>query len=68
MRRPQKQSVTKEQLSIRSGDPVIYRNDLGENIGSVATSESWQLGHGDWVIKLEGVSGGYDLSRVRLRK
>lgn len=64
IRRPRKQKVTEAQLAIRDGDSVVYKNDQGFAEALTAKSDPWQLGHGDWVIKLEGKSGGYDLSRV----
>ena len=27
-------------------------------------SEPWQLGHGEWVVLVTGITGGYQLTRV----
>ncbi len=51
---------------IKKGDKVIYTDDFGKQHETTATSKPWQLGHGDWVIKLDGIRGGYDLERVQL--
>jgi hypothetical protein len=67
MRRPPKQNVTAAQLALKTGDPVNLLDDFGNTKETIARSEPWQLGHGDWVIKVEGVSGGYDLSRITPR-
>lgn len=68
MKRPKKQRVTQGQLAIKTGDDILVRLDSGIRMSAKAASEPWQLGHGDWVIKVEGISGGYDLSRVETRK
>lgn len=52
---------------LRPGDRVVVRMDHGHPVGDdiyTVKHEPWQLGHGAWVIGLEGISGGYDLSRV----
>lgn len=56
---------TKRQLSIKEGDAVLVTNDSGLIIPSKARSDPWKLGHGQWVIKVEGVSGGYALNRIQ---
>lgn len=38
--------------------------DSGEVRETTLTCLPWQLGHGVWVAKIEGVSGGYDCSRI----
>ena len=55
--------VTEEQLAIKPGDLVEVTRDDGSKEERKAISEPWQLGHGDWVVKLEGISGGYALDR-----
>jgi hypothetical protein len=57
--------VTPRQLGINSGDPVMVELDNRTRLKATALSSPWQLGHGQWVIKVSGISGGYDLSRVR---
>lgn len=48
-----------------SGTSVIVIRDDGAEWHTKTRSEPWQLGHGQWVVALEGKAGGYDLSRVR---
>jgi hypothetical protein len=50
----------------RLGDRVKpVRKDNGRTVRTVTTSMPWQLGHGAWVVKLEGFgAGGYDCGRV----
>jgi len=33
---------------------------------TVTTSEPWQLGHGEWVVKVEGKSGGWCCSMMEI--
>jgi hypothetical protein len=65
MNRPSPQRVTPEQLAIRTGDNVQVTMDDKTVRATRAASDPWQLGHGAWVIKLDGISGGYDLSRCK---
>lgn len=65
MRRPPKQKVTTAQLALRVGDSVVVNLDNGTAKITTVVCDPWQLGHGDWVIKLAGISGGYDLERVK---
>lgn len=46
------------------GTSVDVVTDSGLIIETKTASEAWALGSGDVLIKLEGKSGGYDLSRV----
>ncbi len=58
-------AVAKDQLALKPGDwAIVTRDDERDEIRKVR-SEPWQLGHGEWMIKLEGVSGGFMLSRCR---
>lgn len=41
----------------------VLRDD-GSFTPSRVTGSPWKLGHGDWVVGLEGFSGGYDVMRV----
>lgn len=56
---------TDAQLSLKVGDSVEVTRDLGEVETRKVRTEPWQLGHGAWVIGLEGISGGYDLLRCK---
>lgn len=61
------QSVTDDQKEIPSGAEVSVRLDVGSIFETTTRSAPWQLGHGAWVVLLEGKTGGYDLSRVTRR-
>ena len=50
------------------GTPVTVTKDDGSKFETVTRSEPWELGHGEPVIKVDGIVGGYLLSRVKLRK
>ncbi len=50
-----------------SGTSVQYIDDGGLIHYTVTRSEPWQLGGGQWVVLLEGRSGGYSLNRVMFR-
>lgn len=49
---------------LKLGRLVHVTMDDGSLRTSVVTKEPWQLGHGDFVVGLEGFSGGYDVMRV----
>jgi hypothetical protein len=57
-------SETAAKLITRIGMKVSVRKDDGFSMVTVTTSAPWQLGHGAWVVKVDGVSGGYDCARV----
>ena len=48
----------------RPGAAVIVKLDNGTLKYTRTRSEAWNLGHGQPVVMLEGISGGYDLARV----
>lgn len=50
---------------VKPGSAVELTNDLGERIATKTKSEAWLLGDGTPVVKVNGVSGGYLLSRIR---
>lgn len=66
--RRRKQNVSDAMTQIPEGTKVYVRKDDGSEVETVTTSRPWQLGHGDWVVKVEGISGGYDLERITLRE
>ena len=47
------------------GMAVILTEDNGQLTHTKLTSLPWTLGHGAWVVKVEGKSGGYDCARIR---
>lgn len=49
----------------KPGTGVIVKLDGGELKYTKTRSEAWELGHGQPVVMLEGISGGYDLARVK---
>jgi len=58
---------------IKVGAPVTYWGVIKENgekydpLETVITSDAWQLGHGEIVCKVEGVSGGVLISHLEAR-
>lgn len=54
--------------ALKKGALVQVRKDDGSLVYSRCLSDPWQLGHGAWVIKLEGFSGGYAIERVYPRQ
>ena len=57
--------VTLKQLSIKIGDIVEVERDDGTKEMRPAASNPWQLGDGTWVVKLEGLPGGFALGRCK---
>jgi hypothetical protein len=53
-----------ERLLLVPGDHVLVLDDFGVEKAWVVKYPPWQLGHGEWVIGIKGISGGYLLSRV----
>lgn len=53
-----------DQLSIEIGAQVTVRKDDGSLVKTIAESKPWLLGGHTWVIKAQGISGGYALHRV----
>lgn len=49
----------------KPGCPVIVRKDDGSELQTNTRSIAWKLGHGESVVKVEGIRGCYMLSRVR---
>jgi len=53
-----------KKVSIKIGAKVRVTKDDGSVIESTVKYAPWQLGHGQWVIGIDGISGGYMLERV----
>lgn len=62
--RPTRQQVDPEMTKLPSGTLVNVHKDNGDTLVTRTRSLPWQLGHGDWVVSVEGISGGYALERV----
>ena len=58
-----KKDATLALIELRPGDFVIVTRDDGQREIRKVRSTPWQLGHGEWVVKLDGISGGFLLSR-----
>lgn len=62
-----------KELDIKIGLPVTYYKIIKLDgtklipVKTVIKSEAWQLGHGEWVCKLEGISGGVAISHLEER-
>ena len=50
---------------MKSGVKVEVTRDDGSKFITKTRSESWELGHGQEVILLEGIRGGYSMDRVK---
>lgn len=50
--------------AMTEGTLVVVRRDDGSGLVTKTRSLPWRLGHGDWVVSVEGISGGYALERV----
>ena len=57
--------MSDERRTLVPGDRVIVLMDDGELKEFVVDRPPWQLGHGAWVVGLEGRAGGYSLDRVQ---
>lgn len=57
-------SMGYDKTTLPSGSTVTVRLDNGNIVITTTRSEPWQLGHGTWVVSLEGRAGGYALDRV----
>jgi hypothetical protein len=53
-----------QRRALKPGDVVAVRMDDGTYKQCTVKYAPWQLGHGEWVIGLQGIAGGYRLSRV----
>jgi hypothetical protein len=47
------------------GHPVIVVKDDGTEFQTNTRSAAWTIGNGRAVIKISGITGGYDLARIR---
>jgi hypothetical protein len=47
------------------GMAVTVTKDDGATVNTRTRSLPWPLGHGHYVVLLEGASGGYDCNRVK---
>jgi hypothetical protein len=50
------------------GTDVVIRMDDGKLVHSRVKYAPWQLGHGQWVVGIEGMAGGIRLDRVQRRE
>lgn len=51
--------------ALPNGTPCLVTRDDGSILHSVTRSDPWELGSGQWVVRVEGISGGYAVERVR---
>lgn len=49
------------------GMDVWLEKDGGHVVPTKTRSLPWQLGHGAWVVQVEGVAGGYNILRITPR-
>jgi hypothetical protein len=64
MKQANAKSAAAAKLLGEIGTIVEVVKDSGPTTFTVTTSKPWALGHGAWVVGLEGISGGYDCARV----
>ena len=65
MRKPKKKLVSQALIGLRPGDMVIVTRDDGDEELRVVRTAPWKLGHGEWVVGLSGISGGFLLNRCK---
>lgn len=53
-----------ERLALKPGDRVLVQDDVGTRAEWTVKYSPWQCRDGTWVIGLQGMVGGYLLSRV----
>lgn len=53
-----------DRKTLKLGDRVHVLMDDDQTQEFTVKYAPWQLGHGEWVIGLKGIVGGYLLSRV----
>lgn len=58
-------SAAAAKLLTTIGMKVEVTLDDGTKLPTVTTSHPWELGHGAWVCKIAGKSGGYDCARIK---
>ncbi len=72
MKRPNPAKLAKEvedfNLHVPVGAPVTVRKDMGELFETRTRSEAWVMSGHTAVVMVEGISGGYLLERVTLRR
>lgn len=59
--------TVEQRRTLQVGDRVVVRMDHVYPVGDMVYEVKyapWQLGHGEWVIGLKGITGGYALDRV----
>jgi len=62
-RRIEKSAVAAKLLTAVGMAVLVWKDD-GSRVATKTASLPWALGHGAWVVKLEGFSGGYACERV----
>jgi len=51
---------------VNIGDSVVLIEDKGSRTTTRTRSEAWIIGSGAALVKVEGKTGGYDLTRIRI--
>ena len=51
--------------SVPVGSDVIVTKDDGTELRTKTRSEAWVVGDHTAIVKVDGISGGYNLSRIR---
>jgi hypothetical protein len=64
-KRTKQQAIDAEKAAaLTVGQEVDLVLDNGAKMRTRTRSEPWQLGHGAWVVMVEGKTGGWALERV----
>lgn len=69
MKRPNPKALAKEvedfNLHVPVGSPVVVTKDMGEQVETRTRSEAWVMGGHTAMVMVDGIPGGYLLSRVK---
>lgn len=66
MKANQMRANIKKANEIKDGMEVIVTLDDSTEFRTKTRSDPWELGHGAWVVLLDGIAGGYLLNRVKI--
>lgn len=66
MRKLTDEQIRKWNATFKPGHPCWLRRDNGDELSTRIRSEAWRLGSGHVVVMVEGVSGGWDIDRVKM--
>lgn len=53
-------------MKLKVGMKVEYLCAPGASVQTIIRSEPWKLGHGTFVVKIDGASGGVDCAKITI--